>query len=49
MVEKHIFCVFHSPSVKTWDSTGSEGANHLPEFMSGDVPLRSNRAGGHSE
>lgn len=36
-----------SPSARSWDSAESAGANHLPEFMSGDVPNKADRAGGH--
>ena len=36
-----------SPSVRTRDSAGGAGANHLPEFMSGDVSNGPDGAGGH--
>lgn len=36
-----------SPSARSRDSAESAGANHLPEFMSGDVPNRPEGAGGH--
>lgn len=40
-------CTPFSLSARSWDSAGSAGANHLPEFMSGDVPDKPDRAGGH--
>lgn len=40
-------CVPLSPSARSWDPAGSAGANHLPEFMSGDVPDGPDRPGGH--
>ncbi|KAM7370867.1 hypothetical protein PAMP_010381 [Pampus punctatissimus] len=40
-------CYVTGPFARTRDSTGSAGANHLPEFMSGDVPDAPDRESGH--